>query len=204
MYRIVPFFEKYRKEEAYLEKDTYLPLPLLSVPPVPFYHLLIMQIYFKTAPGHVIAVAAHSDDTVLTIKERIEDKADIPVNQQVLKKADGTLLVDLCTVGDYNIESEDELILERDFVSESTQLMEVLVKHVGGMHVILTAVDPSSSIRSLKEAACKQLQLSAEQMNAVLNGKLLTDEEATLYHSSVRLGSKVHLIEREKYDSTHK
>ena len=133
-----------------------------------------MQIYVQTLIGKKITLTVEPSDTIKNVKEKIQDKEDIPPHQQRLIWA-GEELEDGCTVSDYSIWNESSLHLVLTLGgSPWGGSMQIYVQTLSGKKIALT-VEPSDTINNVKEKIQDKEDIPPHQQRLIWAGEELED-----------------------------
>ncbi len=147
-----------------------------------------MQLTIKT-PNREITINAEANDTIESIKKKIEEKEDIPPDQQRLIFSNRVLEENNKTLSSYNITSNSTIELK--------PLIQIFIKTLTGKSILLN-VNIDDKILYVKQLIEQKEDVKVESQRLVLAGKQLEDHNKSLKDYNVQKESTIHLVLRLK------
>jgi ubiquitin C len=131
-----------------------------------------MQIHVKTPQGKTVTLNVHPNDTIQDIKKQVENKENIPVNDQRLEFNGKELKKPTSTLNDNNIRHGDTLNL---------QPMKINVRTSDGKKIIpIDNVEPTDTIGDIKKRVFKKEGIPIDDQRLAFHNKPLDDDKRTL------------------------
>ena len=148
-----------------------------------------MQIFIKTISGETIPLNVELTNTTVEVKQMIQDKEGIKVDQQRLIYAARSLEHDK-TLSYYNIQNDCIVFL---VCRLRGGMMHISVRNVEFETVIQLYVNPSDLIKNIKEKIKEKEGIEIDRQRMVFGGRALQDQ-TTLSYNNMQHGCLVYSV----------
>ena len=158
-----------------------------------FLNVKPIQIFVKVPTGNIVNLNVSLSDTIKNIKALIQEKEQIPVNQQKIL-FNGNVLNDECTIDNYNIRNNNTLDL---VVDDKQPEIQIFVKSFNGKTYTID-VDVNEKIKSVimkieqKMSIIFTDDLYLRYVNKILKNDRTVDEYKIQNHSTIYILARLY------------
>jgi len=179
---------------------------VVGVPVVPmghdFFNNKSGRIYVKTMAGKVMEISVKPGDLIETIKKKIQEQTGLSPNDQNILHA-GQKLRDDRSLSDYNIKNNATLHL---LLGDEDPMQIMLQSHFDFQngeyemnifyqeHTLQLKIQAAKTVKDLKALVAKTIVRPVKEIVLLFGGKLLLDEERSLFKAGIVNHSNIVVI----------
>ncbi len=154
-----------------------------------------MSQIFVNSNSKLVAIEVNPSDTIESVKQKILDKEGYQPNSFNLFFG-GKVLDNSMTVSDYNIRTENTLMLSVKLCGGGNEggTKQIFIKTLQGTTLTLDVAD-NESIGSIKNRIHEKQGIPQDQQRLVFNGKQLEDN-MTIQDYNIQADANIHLVLR--------
>ena len=154
-----------------------------------------MKLFINTITGKSLELEVGPEDTIESVKMKIQEKEGIPLEQQILSSG-WTDLENRKTLMDYKLQDESAITLS--LAKEGENIISIFI-NIDGQKTKMD-INKYSDIKKVKEQIQNQLGINPEYQELRYNGTLLDNENTKIDYLGIKDSSVIDLKMKIKED----
>ena len=154
-----------------------------------------MKLFINTITGKSLELEVEPEDTIESVKMKIQEKEGIPLEQQILSSG-WTDLENRKTLMDYKLQDESAITLS--LAKEGENIISIFI-NIDGQKTKMD-INKYSDIKKVKEQIQNQLGINPEYQELSYNGTLLDNENTKIDYLGIKDSSVIDLKMKIKED----